>query len=105
MLESQVSYIVKSQVQEWEVSAGVVLQHFRCVLRGFLPFQLARDNLSELIAQAKLDPTSAHYVVRIVLLLDQERKSFTFPLEYTFASLKNSNFLELQGIPWPRSSS
>ncbi|KAF2808900.1 uncharacterized protein BDZ99DRAFT_41744 [Mytilinidion resinicola] len=75
MLESQVSYVVKSQVQEWEVSAGVMLQYFRCVLRGFLPFQLARDNLDELIHQAKLDPTSVHYVTNAVHLLDQQRTS------------------------------
>ncbi|KAF2497452.1 hypothetical protein BU16DRAFT_314611 [Lophium mytilinum] len=81
MLESQVSYVVKSQVQEWEFSAGVMLQHFRCVLRGFLPFQLARDNLDELIRQAELDSTSAHYVTEVVRVLDLQRETFAEKLE------------------------
>ncbi|OCL01900.1 hypothetical protein AOQ84DRAFT_349986 [Glonium stellatum] len=76
MLESQVSYVVKSQVKEWEFSAGVMLQHFRCVLRGFLPFQLARENLEELRQQAKLDEASVEYVTNIIKILEDQRELF-----------------------------
>lgn len=76
MLESQVSYVVKSQVKEWEFSAGVMLQHFRCVLRGFLPFQLARENLEELREQAKLDEASVEYVSNIIKILEDQRELF-----------------------------
>ncbi|OCK75544.1 hypothetical protein K432DRAFT_465531 [Lepidopterella palustris CBS 459.81] len=72
MLESQVSYVVRSQMKEWEFSAGVMLQHFRCVLRGFLPFQLARDNIEELKDKAKLDETSVNYVRSVVPLLENQ---------------------------------
>ncbi|KAF2202113.1 hypothetical protein GQ43DRAFT_448301 [Delitschia confertaspora ATCC 74209] len=71
MLEGQVSYIVKSQLEEWEFSASVLLQHFRCVLRGFLPLKLARDNLEELRVQAKLDPLAVQFVSNLVSLLGE----------------------------------
>jgi len=53
-----------------------MLQHFRCVLRGFLPFQLARENLEELRVQAKLDEASVEYVTNIIKILEDQRELF-----------------------------
>jgi hypothetical protein len=40
---AKVSYITRSMTEEWEYSANNLLAHFRCVLRGMVPFSSSVD--------------------------------------------------------------
>lgn len=69
---------MKQQVDEWESSAGNILAHYRAVLRGFLPFELAKTNLNELIAREKLDASAACYVEHAVRLIAPNGRDLIF---------------------------
>ncbi|EPS38535.1 hypothetical protein H072_7668 [Dactylellina haptotyla CBS 200.50] len=65
ILESQVSYVVKSQIEEWEHSAGVMLYCFKYVLRGNLPLKAVKKNLEELVRRNTLDDEAIAYLQRV----------------------------------------
>jgi hypothetical protein len=69
-LEKQVKHVVSAQLEEWEWSARVLLYHFRCVLRDYDPFELARQDITKVREQAKLDDASTNYVREVVHLLE-----------------------------------
>ncbi|KAF2464863.1 uncharacterized protein BDR25DRAFT_93493 [Lindgomyces ingoldianus] len=69
-LENQVSYVVRSQIAEWEHAAPTILQHWRCVLRGFVPFKLARENPMELREKGMLNQAEFDYVMRVADMLE-----------------------------------
>ncbi|ORY00359.1 hypothetical protein BCR34DRAFT_112691 [Clohesyomyces aquaticus] len=64
MLESQVSFVVRSQIVEWEHAAPIVLYHWQCVLRKFVPFKLARENPAELQNEKLVDALGLDYCMR-----------------------------------------
>ena len=46
-----------------------MLHHFRCILRGFLPFSVAKDNIEQLQTKESLDDDAVIYVKRILALI------------------------------------
>lgn len=49
-----------------------MLYHFRYVLRAFLPFQKARENMAAVKKQGNLDDRAVSYLRRAVGLLDKK---------------------------------
>lgn len=62
-------------VEEYKYAATVMLYHFRCILQGHLPFQLARDDPAALQASLIIDSAASNYLQELVKLLDEKRKS------------------------------
>jgi hypothetical protein len=73
-IESTVRHVVRTQIGEWEKAAKTLLLHFRCVLRGFLPFLIARDNLVELGEREGFDDHTVEYIENAINLLDEQGK-------------------------------
>ena len=55
-MASQVSSVVTTQIKKWEFAFPVLLYHWRCTLRGYSPFKIARDNPEELRERGHIDP-------------------------------------------------
>ncbi|KAK6525863.1 hypothetical protein TWF281_010907 [Arthrobotrys megalospora] len=75
MLEFQVSPVGRTQVSEWEHSAQVMLAYFRIVLRGFIPFSIAKFDINEVKIRAGLDDHSVIYLQNVVRILKQKEAS------------------------------
>ncbi|KAL1634455.1 hypothetical protein SLS58_010651 [Diplodia intermedia] len=75
--ETNVRFVVSSMVDEWENSAGNMLYHFRYVLRAFLPFQKAREDMASVRKQGNLDEHAVSYLRRAVSLLDERSKDIS----------------------------
>lgn len=71
MIENQVSNVVTTQIKKWEFAFPVLLYHWRCTLRGYSPFKLARDNPEELRERGHIDPEGFQYVTKIATLFDR----------------------------------
>lgn len=56
-------------ISEWEHSAQILIYHFRCVLKGMVPFSLSWDYLNGNRVRAGLDDDSYSYVQNIASLL------------------------------------
>lgn len=61
-------------IDEWEHSAQILIYHFRCVLKGMVPFSLSWDPPSGNRERAGLDDDSYSYVRRIASLLRDRSK-------------------------------
>jgi hypothetical protein len=66
-----VSGVVNTQIKKWEFAFPVLLYHWRCTLRGFSPFKLARENPAELGERGHIDPAGFRYVTKIASLFDR----------------------------------
>jgi hypothetical protein len=87
MIENQVSNVVTTQIKKWEFAFPVLLYHWRCILRGYSPFKLARDNPDELRERGHIDEQGFQYVTKIANLFDR-----TNPGEWSnsfFAAVSN----------------
>ncbi|EUC48518.1 hypothetical protein COCMIDRAFT_23689 [Bipolaris oryzae ATCC 44560] len=71
LLENQVSNVVTTQIKKWEFAFPVLLYHWRCILRGYSPFKLARDNPDELRERGHIDAEGFQYVTSIANLFDR----------------------------------
>ena len=71
MIENQVSNVVTTQIKKWEFALPVLLYHWRCILRSYSPFKLARDNPSELRERGHIDEEGFQYVTKIANLFDR----------------------------------
>ncbi|CAO2650932.1 Nn.00g092290.m01.CDS01 [Neocucurbitaria sp. VM-36] len=71
LIENQVSNVVTNQIKKWEFAFPVLLYHWRCTLRGYSPFKLARDNPEELSERGHIDPEGFQYVTKIASLFDR----------------------------------
>ncbi|KAI0615534.1 GAL4 multi-domain protein [Pyrenophora tritici-repentis] len=71
LIENQVSNVVTTQIKKWEFAFPVLLYHWRCILRGYSPFKLARDNPDELRERGHIDTEGFQYVTRIATLFDR----------------------------------
>ncbi|KAF2760655.1 hypothetical protein EJ05DRAFT_525789 [Pseudovirgaria hyperparasitica] len=76
-LESQVTFVIKTQIDKWKLSARILLQHFRCVLKGFVPFHIARQQLPQVKKEAKLDGEATLYIQQALQLLDKQAAYYT----------------------------
>lgn len=70
LIENQVSSVVSTQIRKWEFAFPVLLYHWRCILRGYSPFRLARDNPDELRDKGHIDQEGFAYVTRIAHLFN-----------------------------------
>ncbi|KAF2873040.1 hypothetical protein BDV95DRAFT_490753 [Massariosphaeria phaeospora] len=71
MTHSGTNNVVPRQMNKWIESTRVLLCHWRCVLRTFRPFILARENPEELSVRGRLDAEGFQYVMNIVNILDR----------------------------------
>lgn len=76
MFEAQVSNVVKRQLHEYVHSFKIVMHYFRNVLRGSLPFVMARTDASKLQQDAALDHEAIKYLQMLVGTLDQRSEWF-----------------------------
>lgn len=63
--------MVNNQVKKWEFAFPVLLYHWRCTLRGYSPFKLARDNPEELRERGHIDAEGFAYVTKITEIFDR----------------------------------
>jgi hypothetical protein len=63
--------VVNSQIKKWEFAFPVLLYHWRCTLRGYSPFKLARENPEELREKGHIDHEGFQYVTKIARLFDR----------------------------------
>lgn len=59
-------------IEEWEYSAETILAHFRCVIRGHVPFSSSLAKQTEAVDRANLDPESRIYIMRVVQILQRK---------------------------------
>ncbi|UPX16239.1 uncharacterized protein EKO05_0006650 [Ascochyta rabiei] len=71
LIEHQVNNVVNNQVKKWEFAFPVLLYHWRCTLRGYSPFKLARDNPEELRARGHIDAEGFAYVTEMTQIFDR----------------------------------
>ncbi|USP80682.1 hypothetical protein yc1106_07956 [Curvularia clavata] len=76
LLENQVSNVVTTQIKKWEFAFPVLLYHWRCILRGYSPFKLARDNPDELRERGHIDAEGFQYVTSIANFFDRNNPGF-----------------------------
>jgi hypothetical protein len=62
------SFVTRLMLEEWDNSAENLLEHFRAVIRGHLPFS---DEEGKMVGLAELDPESLEYVNRIRNLMQR----------------------------------
>jgi hypothetical protein len=66
-----VNNVVNTQIKKWEFAFPVLLYHWRCTLRGYSPFKLARENPSELREKGHIDHEGFQYITKIANLFDR----------------------------------
>lgn len=71
LIGNQVSNVVSTQIKKWQFAFPVLLYHWRCILRGYSPFKLARDNPEELREKGHIDSEGFDYVTRIANFFDR----------------------------------
>jgi hypothetical protein len=71
LIENQVNNVVNSQIKKWEFAFPVLLYHWRCTLRGYSPFKLARENPGELREKGHIDHEGFQYITKIAGLFDR----------------------------------
>jgi hypothetical protein len=71
LIENQVNNVVSTQIKKWEFAFPVLLYHWRCTLRGYSPFKLARENPEELREKGHIDHEGFQYVTKIASLFDR----------------------------------
>ncbi|KAH6618588.1 hypothetical protein C7974DRAFT_32878 [Boeremia exigua] len=72
LIEHSVNNVVSNQVKKWEFAFPVLLYHWRCTLRGYSPFKLARDNPEELRERGHIDAEGFAYVTEIARIFDRQ---------------------------------
>jgi hypothetical protein len=75
VIEDHVNGVVNTQIQKWEFAFPVLLYHWRCTLRGYSPFKLARENPDELREKGHIDPEGFEFVTKIAHLFDRPEPS------------------------------
>lgn len=64
---TNVNFVTRSMLEEWEYSAEILIAHSRCIMRGQIP--LSHDNnFDESCVRAELDEQSIAYVRNIMAL-------------------------------------
>ena len=61
-------------VAQFEHAAHCLLTHFRVVLIGFVPFEIARRNISELVEREGLDPPAVAYIQDVTRIIQEDCK-------------------------------
>ncbi|KAH8717056.1 hypothetical protein GQ44DRAFT_730183 [Phaeosphaeriaceae sp. PMI808] len=90
LIENQVNNVVRSQIKKWEFAFPVLLYHWRCTLRGYSPFKLARDNPEELREKGHIDEEGFQYVTKIASMFERSGPDRFQPPITGFASTQFS---------------
>lgn len=70
--EYQISNVVSSQIEQWDISFPILMQYWPPILRGFVPFQLAREDPTMLESEGpRLDGPAIEYVKKMSYLFDR----------------------------------
>ena len=65
--------VVRQQLDKWEYTCQVLLKYWNSMLRGFVPFKLARENPDELREKGHLpDGEAFAYMMKIIEVLDRQ---------------------------------
>jgi len=87
----QVSNVVSQQIEKWDFSFEVLMNHWQGCLRGFKPFVLARENPEELRSKGRLpDEPAFQYMINMAALLDQKGPSQFAPPMTGYTPMTNS---------------
>ncbi|KAL2834220.1 hypothetical protein BDW59DRAFT_156162 [Aspergillus cavernicola] len=78
------SYVKRTMIDEWRSSAKNLIWHFRCVVRGMVPFETKWT--PEAQQEAKLDDESLAFVKEICQIVSKRRK---FSLKLASVSISN----------------
>ena len=63
-----------SMIKEWEYSVKTLIYHFRCILRGMIPFALSWKPESGNKARADLDDDAVAFIEGIASIAEARRK-------------------------------
>ena len=66
-----VNFVTRSILEEWEYSAEILVTHFRCIMRGQIPFS-NHTSFDESCSRAELDEQSIAYVRRIMVVVERQ---------------------------------
>ena len=56
-------------LEEWQYSAEILIAHFRCVLRGQVPFSQGHEAAHQSFARADLDNEAIAYVQEVSAIM------------------------------------
>ncbi|KAH7116898.1 hypothetical protein B0J11DRAFT_552853 [Dendryphion nanum] len=92
--------VISQQIKKWEYTYEVILKYWRSVLRGFVPFKLARENEEELHENGQLpDQQAFEYMRRVIEVWDRTGTDRHKPpltgLSSTLNSMENCYISEL----------
>ncbi|KAF3008974.1 hypothetical protein E8E13_011486 [Curvularia kusanoi] len=90
IVEHQVNNVVSNQVKKWEFAFPVLLYHWRCTLRGYSPFKLARDNPEELRERGHIDAEGFAYITKITEIFDRRSADRFQPPLTGFSAMHHS---------------
>ena len=65
-------------VAQFEHAAHCLLAHFRVVLIGFVPFEIARRDVSELVKREELDRPAVAYIQGVTRIIEEDCKSLQY---------------------------
>lgn len=82
-----IDFVTRSNLQEWEYSAEILIAHFRCVMRGQMPFS-DHGKTEESYARAGLDEQSIAYVRKVITLV--ESRGMYHPRQSPGSSVANA---------------
>jgi hypothetical protein len=74
-----VDFVSSRMIEEWEYSAEILLSHFRCVMRGHVPFSSSPAAQAEALDRAELDAESKLYIQRVTEILSTRGKVVLTP--------------------------
>ena len=65
-------------LEEWQYSAEILIAHFRCVLRGHLPFSQNTTEAHRSYARASLDPEAVEYMRKVSAIIEARSRSLFY---------------------------
>ena len=69
-----VSYVTNNMLDEWQYSAEILIAHFRCVIRGHLPFSQSPEESLESFNRALLDSDSFTYIQKVSAVIESRSR-------------------------------
>lgn len=88
-LSANIKYITRSMLDEWENSSSNIVNHFRCVLNGDIPFTQSWDDGSDNARDTGIDKQAVSYIRKIKAQIDDRSEEF-----HTIRADRNKGGLE-----------
>lgn len=64
---------MSNQIKKWDWAFNVLMAHWIAILRGYLPFKLARENPEELREKGHVDAEGFQYIMKVAGIFDRIR--------------------------------